>query len=58
MWRDRAILFILLALLGALQYRLWFGKNSIPDYLAKQQEVQKQHQQNTILRPTNVLQVL
>ncbi|HCB16338.1 MAG TPA: cell division protein FtsB, partial [Alteromonas sp.] len=40
MWRDRAILFILLALLGALQYRLWLGKNSIPDYLAKQQEVQ------------------
>ena len=55
MWRDRAILFILLALLGALQYSLWLGKNSIPDYLAKQQEVQRQHQQNANLVQRNAL---
>lgn len=55
MWRDRAIIFFLLILLGALQYRLWLGKNSIPDFLAKEQEVQKQHQQNANLVQRNAL---
>ena len=38
-----------------LQYRLWFGKNSIPDYLARQQEVAKQAQQNANLAQRNAL---
>ncbi|WP_026376390.1 cell division protein FtsB [Aestuariibacter salexigens] len=46
---------LLLVLLAALQYRLWFGKNSIPDYLAMQEEVEHQRQQNNNLRQRNNL---
>lgn len=55
MWRDKWILLVLLGLLGLLQYRLWFGKNSIPDYVAKQQEVEKQALQNANLVQRNAL---
>ena len=41
--------------MGLLQYRLWFGKNSIPDYLSKEQEVEKQSQQNANLVQRNAL---
>lgn len=47
-----AILFVLLAL---LQYRLWFGKNSIPDYIALQQEVAEQRKLNANLEQRNSL---
>lgn len=55
MWRDKWILLVLLGLLGLLQYRLWFGKNSIPDYLSKEQEVEKQTRQNANLVQRNAL---
>ena len=54
-WRDKWILLVLAGLLGLLQYRLWFGKNSIPDYLSKEQEVEKQSQQNANLVQRNAL---
>lgn len=45
----------MLVLLGLLQYRLWFGKNSIPDYYALKQEVSRQSQQNANLNQRNAL---
>lgn len=43
---------VLLTLLCLLQYRLWFGKNSIPDYWDMKQEVSEltQHNDNLIQR--------
>jgi|TARA_R110001592_G_scaffold228831_3_gene485371 cell division protein FtsB len=38
-----------------LQYRLWFGKNSVPDYLALEQEVQRQVADNDKLKQRNKL---
>ena len=55
MWRDKWLTFVLLALLGLLQYRLWLGKNSVPDYWERKQEVHKQTQQNGNLRQRNAL---
>lgn len=55
MWQDKWIPLVLLTLLGLLQYRLWFGKNSIPDYLNREQEVQMQAQQNANLAQRNAL---
>ena len=46
---------VLLSLLLMLQYRLWFGKNSIPDYLAMQQQVSEQSRQNANLVQRNSL---
>lgn len=46
---------VLLVLLGLLQYRLWFGKNSVPDYLALEQEVAGQRAQNANLLQRNRL---
>lgn len=46
---------ILITLLALLQYRLWFGKNSVPDYLIMQQEVTEQSQQNANLTQRNSL---
>lgn len=51
----KAIPLILIALLAALQYRLWFGKNSVPQYLLMQQEVSEQQLQNTNLEQRNNL---
>ena len=55
MWQNKLILLVLVALLGALQIRLWFGKNSIPDYVDKKQAVEKQRQQNANLVQRNAL---
>ena len=55
MWQDKWIPVVLLVLLGLLQYRLWFGKNSIPDYLNREQEVQAQAEQNATLAQRNAL---
>jgi len=38
-----------------LQYRLWFGKNSVPDYLALENEVQRQIVDNDKLKQRNKL---
>lgn len=44
------IIFLLL-----LQYRLWFGKNSVPDYLSLQSEVVRQQLDNEKLKQRNKL---
>lgn len=46
---------LLLCLLVMLQYRLWFGKNSMPDYLIMQKEVLEQSLQNANLAQRNSL---
>lgn len=46
---------ILVVCLALLQYRLWLGKHSIPDYLHQEQEVAKQELQNAKLRQRNSL---
>ncbi|NCP64979.1 MAG: cell division protein FtsB [Paraglaciecola sp.] len=46
---------VLLCLLASLQYRLWFGKNSVPDYLTMQKEVEEQTIQNANLEQRNSL---
>lgn len=47
-----AVLFILLVL---LQYRLWFGKNSVPDYLVLKENVVRQLGTNEKLQQRNKL---
>lgn len=51
----RVTLVVLLALFFALQYRLWFGKNSLPDYWRLQQEVSNQKITNENLERRNQL---
>ena len=46
---------ILLILLVLLQYRLWFGKNSVPDYLALKESVIHQQSANEKLQQRNKL---
>lgn len=52
---KRWITFVLLILLGLLQYRLWFGKHSIPDYQALSVEVQQLQARNERLAQRNNL---
>jgi cell division protein FtsB len=51
----RAITALLLIFFMLLQYRLWFGKNSVPDYLALVEEVQRQKDDNEKLKQRNKL---
>ncbi|WDE06389.1 cell division protein FtsB [Thalassomonas viridans] len=51
----RVITVVLLAFLLLLQYRLWFGKNSVPDYLALEEEVVRQKLDNEKLKQRNKL---
>jgi cell division protein FtsB len=53
--RNRWILVILIALLGLLQARLWFGKNSIADYNLMKSEVEELQKQNANLKQRNAL---
>jgi len=46
---------ILLILLVLLQYRLWFGKNSVPDYLVLKENVIRQQDANNKLKQRNKL---
>jgi cell division protein FtsB len=46
---------ILLILLVLLQYRLWFGKNSVPDYLVLKENVVRQQSTNEKLQQRNKL---
>ncbi len=55
MWQKKIILVVLIALLVALQYRLWFGKRSVPDYLTLQNEVEQRQTQNANLAQRNKL---
>lgn len=47
-----AVLFTLFCL---LQYRLWFGKNSVPDFIISSKEVELQVAHNANLRQRNSL---
>jgi len=51
----RAFTALLLIVFSLLQYRLWFGKNSVPDYLALQEEVGRQKLANSKLQQRNKL---
>jgi cell division protein FtsB len=51
----RFITLVLLIFLVLLQYRLWFGKNSVPDYLSLEEEVARQKVDNDKLRQRNKL---
>lgn len=53
--RNRWILVILITLLGLLQARLWFGKNSIADYNLMRSEIEELQQQNANLKQRNAL---
>lgn len=46
---------LLLIAFSLLQYRLWFGKNSVPDYLALQEDVTRQQLANEKLKQRNKL---
>lgn len=46
---------VLFTLFCLLQYRLWFGKNSVPDYISLKNEVALQVVQNANLRQRNNL---
>lgn len=48
---------VLVMLLFMLQYRLWFGKNSIPDYVAINQQVVEQQKYIASLEQRNNLLV-
>jgi cell division protein FtsB len=51
----RVFTVILLILLILLQYRLWFGKNSVPDYLVLIENVVRQQSANEKLQQRNKL---
>ncbi len=51
----RVFTVILLVLLVLLQYRLWFGKNSVPDYLTLKENVIRQQSTNEKLQQRNKL---
>ena len=46
---------ILICLFSLLQYRLWFGKNSVPDFMLKKEHVAVQVTQNSNLKQRNSL---
>lgn len=52
---NRWILIVLIVLLGLLQVRLWFGKNSIADYNEMKSEVETLQKQNANLKQRNSL---
>lgn len=49
----RLLKLLFLCLLIGLQYRLWFGKNSVPDFWRTQQEVARQADTNERLEQRN-----
>ena len=51
----RLITALLLLFLVLLQYRLWFGKNSVPDYLELKESVARQVELNNQLKQRNKL---
>ncbi|WP_218352403.1 cell division protein FtsB [Alteromonas lipotrueiana] len=55
MLKDKWIPILLLVLLGLLQHRLWFGKNSMVDYNELKHEVHRQSLQNANLAQRNAL---
>lgn len=53
--KNKWIALILIALFASLQYRLWFGKHSVPDFQSKQVQIGTLKQQNANLRQRNQL---
>lgn len=53
--RNRVLPILMIVMLVALQYRLWFGKHSIPDLWDMQQKIESQVQQNANLQQRNDL---
>lgn len=51
----RVITAVLLIFLVLLQYRLWLGKNSVPDYLSLKEDVGRQQSNNAKLQQRNKL---
>lgn len=51
----RLLTLLLIILLAALQYRLWFGQNSVADYFRQQQELRSQLASNQELVKRNRL---
>ncbi|WNC71458.1 cell division protein FtsB [Thalassotalea psychrophila] len=51
----RIITALLVLFLVLLQYRLWFGKNSVPDYLELKESVARQVELNNKLKQRNKL---
>ncbi|MBU2113025.1 MAG: cell division protein FtsB [Gammaproteobacteria bacterium] len=51
----RLLTLLLIILLAALQYRLWFGQNSVADYFRQQQELRSQLASNQELLKRNRL---
>ena len=51
----RLITALLVLFLVLLQYRLWFGKNSVPDYLELKKSVARQIELNNKLEQRNKL---
>lgn len=49
----RLLKLILFIVLVGLQYQLWFGKNSLPEYWHLQEDVQRQIETNTKLAQRN-----
>lgn len=46
---------LMIILLAGLQYRLWFGKHSVPDYWSKKAQIHEMELQNGNLRQRNEL---
>ncbi|MGB2426516.1 MAG: cell division protein FtsB [Alteromonas sp.] len=55
MSHNKIVPAILLILFGILQYRLWFGKHSIPDLWDMQDKIEQQVRQNANLQQRNDL---
>ncbi|MEM0910994.1 MAG: cell division protein FtsB [Pseudomonadota bacterium] len=53
--KHKWIALVLIALLGLLQYRLWFGKNSISDHRNMQQQITQMTEQNARLKQRNTI---
>ncbi len=51
----RLLTLLLLTLFAALQYRLWFGQNSVADYFRQQEELRSQQASNLELEKRNRL---
>lgn len=51
----RLLTILLIVLLAALQYRLWFGQNSVADYFRQQEELRSQQASNLELEKRNRL---
>lgn len=51
----RLLTLLLLVVLALLQYRLWFGQNSVADYYRQQEELRNQQASNLELEKRNRL---